>query len=99
MKVIAEKLGMGEYYKYLPIILLWRSKSVVRLGDMPPEADRKALMKADAISFEKINLIMQNLPEEMIFIIRTSNLIHIHNVTLGGSNRERLLVFARTCLE
>jgi len=33
-----------------------------------------------------------------MYIIRTSNLIAAHNINLGGSNRERLFLFARHSL-
>ena len=45
------------------------------------------------VTFEKINHLMQALPPDMLFVIRASNLVAIHNATLGGTTRSRLLNF------
>lgn len=97
MKAISDDFGIGEYYKYLPLVLLWRSKNSKRLGDLMTENDRKSMIKQEMIGFEVINYIMQKIPEHMIFIIRASNLIAIHNATLGGTMRERFLIFTESC--
>ena len=97
MKEISDGFGLGEYYKYLPLVLLWRSKNTKKLGEMIPEADRKSLQQRELVSFEIINYIMQRIPEHMIFIIRASNLVAIHNLTLGGTMRNRFLRFTESC--
>lgn len=97
MKAISDDFGIGKYYKYLPLVLLWRSKNTKKLGELITEEDRKAMMKEDLVSFEIINYIMQKIPEHMIFIIRASNLIAIHNRTLGGTMRDRFLIFTESC--
>ena len=45
------------------------------------------------MNFEKINQFMNSLPPEMLFIIRASNLIAIHNAVLGNTTRYRLMRF------
>lgn len=96
MKEVSDSFGIGEYYKYLPLVLLWRSKNTKKLGEMIPEADRVRLQKSELVSFEIINYIMQKIPEHMIFIIRASNLVAIHNLTLGGTMRDRFLTFTNS---
>lgn len=97
MKEISDDFGIGEYYKYLPLVLLWRSKNTKKLGELIAEEDRVKLQKQELVSFEIINYIMQRIPEHMIFIIRASNLIAIHNTTLGGTMRNRFLIFTESC--
>ena|SRR3990167_3447880 len=97
MKEVADAFGMGEYYKYLPLVLLWRSKNTKKLGDMIPEEDRKNMQKKDLINFEIIHYIMTRIPEHMIFIIRASNLSAIHYNTLGGTMRNRFMIMTEGC--
>ena len=97
MKEISDSFGVGEYYKYLPLVLLWRSKNTKKLGEMIPESDRKNLQKQELVTFEIINYIMQKIPEHMIFIIRASNLVAIHNLSLGGTMRNRFMRFTESC--
>ena len=97
LKEVCEFLGIGEYYKYMPLVLLWRSKGTKKLGDMIPEEERKRLQKTDIVNFETINMIMQRLPEHMIFIIRASNLTAIHNMVLGGTMRNRFIRNTEAC--
>lgn len=97
MKQISDELKIGKYYKYLPLVLLWRSKNTKKLGGKIAEEDRRNLQKKDLVNFEVINYIMQKIPEHMIFIIRASNLISIHNMTLGGTLRDRFLIFTDSC--
>lgn len=97
LKEVSEYLGIGEYYKYMPLVLLWRSRGTKKLGDLIPEEERKRLQKADVVNFETINMIMQRLPEHMIFIIRASNLTAIHNMVLGGTMRNRFVRNTEAC--
>jgi hypothetical protein len=49
-------------------------------------------------NFDSINSILQDLPPEIMFIIRASNLVGSHNTNLGGSNRQRLFSYAKASL-
>ena len=51
------------------------------------------------ITFGKISKLLQLLPPDLMFIIRTSNLVAIHNLALGGSMRKRLLIYTDFALE
>lgn len=46
-----------------------------------------------------MNEMLKMMPENMMFIIRASNLVGLHNMVLGGNNRGRLLEFGRVCIE
>ncbi len=52
--------------------------------------ERKYFREKDLANFESINNILQDLPPDLMFIIRASNLIAIHNLTLGNTTRYRL---------
>ena len=41
---------------------------------------------------------MQVLPPDILFILRASNMVSIHNFTLGGTIRTRLLTFTQYAL-
>ena len=58
MKEVSDQLGIGEYYKYLPLVLLWRSKNTKKLGEMIAEQDRVNMQKKELVTFEIINYIM-----------------------------------------
>eukprot|EP01016_Furgasonia_blochmanni_P035758 TRINITY_DN3995_c0_g3_i3.p1 TRINITY_DN3995_c0_g3~~TRINITY_DN3995_c0_g3_i3.p1 ORF type:complete len:342 (-),score=39.36 TRINITY_DN3995_c0_g3_i3:4-1029(-) len=94
MKEVAEELGVGEYYRYLPLIFTFRTKiSNKKIGAQVTEEERKWLRENTIVTFENINHLMQALPADMLFIIRASNLVAIHNTVLGGTTRDRLLTF------
>ena len=94
VKTIADKMGLGEYYRYLPLILTYRTINSIRpLGEIVTQEERKKLHSDNEITFEKITQLMQRLPPDLIFIIRTSNLVALHNLRLGGSTRERLMIY------
>ncbi|KAL4493015.1 hypothetical protein ABPG72_020794 [Tetrahymena utriculariae] len=94
MKKIAESLGIGQHYRYLPVIFLFRTmESKTKLGSGMGKEDKKILYQQNLISFEKISLLVQDLPPEMIFMIRANNIIAIHNSTLGGTTRDRAVKF------
>lgn len=84
---VSEELGIGEFSKYLPMILLWRVSDKQKLGQKITDEDRKRF-RSNATGglegLEKINEIMRTLPRHMMFIIRASNLVAIYNTVLGG---------------
>ena len=51
------------------------------------------------LNLENVNRFMNSLPPDMLFIIRASNLIGIHNGTLGGSTRYRLIRWSELAFE
>lgn len=99
-KEISYELGIGEFYKYLPVVLMYRTMdSNKKIGENFTQEERKELRERNMVSLEKINNLMNALPPDMLFIIRASNLVAIHNRTLGGTSRERLLKFSDLVIE
>jgi aarF domain-containing kinase len=80
MKIVSDSLGVGEYYKYLPLVFLWRMNTAKTLGTAPTKDDHSKLSRSGQVSFEIINKIVEHLPENMIFVIRTTNMIAAHNL-------------------
>jgi hypothetical protein len=48
---------------------------------------------------ERINKLMRNLPKDMMYVVRASNLVAIHNIVLGGDQRERIMSFTDVVFE
>jgi len=97
---ISYELDIGEFYKYLPLILLFRTiGSKKRLGDPITQEEKTYIRDKDLVTFEKVNHLMQALPPDMLFVIRASNLVAIHNATLGGTTRHRLMKFTDMAFE
>mmetsp|Transcript_23125 Transcript_23125/g.26173 ORF Transcript_23125/g.26173 Transcript_23125/m.26173 type:complete len:520 (+) Transcript_23125:857-2416(+) len=100
LKELGDSLGLGEYYRYLPLLLTYRPiNSKKPLGAPLTAEDRKLLRKTDEINFEKVNELIQRMPPEIMFIMRASNLIAIHNAGLGGNTRGRLKKFSDYCFK
>lgn len=94
VKRISETMGLGEYYRYLPLILTYRTMSSRRpLGEIITKEEKQSLHKGNEITFEKITRLMQRLPPDLIFIVRTNNLVALHNLRLGGSSRNRFMKY------
>lgn len=94
VEFISHSLGLGEYYRYLPLILTYRTlNSRGPLGANLTDTERRALHTSNDITFGKVTKLLQLLPPDLMFIIRTNNLIGIHNLRLGGTSRERFLTF------
>lgn len=56
------------------------------------------MRKKDIANFESIHKIIQDLPPDLIFVIRATNLISSHNIILGGTQRDRFMIYTQYCL-
>lgn len=56
------------------------------------------MREKDLANFDSINNILQDLPPEIMFIIRASNLVGSHAVALGNTNRHRLIAYTTASL-
>jgi hypothetical protein len=84
------------------MILLWK-RSDMKLGEQWPRGKKlKKIRKRNKKEFgglEGVNKLLKKMPENMMFIMRASNLVGLHNLVLGGNNRGRLIEFGRVCIE
>lgn len=90
----AEKLNVHQHFEYLPIVFLGRTaNSQKKLGAPITPEERKYFREKDIANFEAIHALVQDLPQDLMFVIRATNLISSHNVRLGGTHRDRFRIF------
>lgn len=78
------------------MIFLYRSRnSKKKIGENITEEEKMEFREKDLSNFDSINQILQDLPPELMYIIRASNLITSHNLNLGGNNRDRLFFISK----
>eukprot|EP01017_Pseudomicrothorax_dubius_P035189 TRINITY_DN4896_c0_g2_i4.p1 TRINITY_DN4896_c0_g2~~TRINITY_DN4896_c0_g2_i4.p1 ORF type:complete len:243 (-),score=27.66 TRINITY_DN4896_c0_g2_i4:135-863(-) len=100
LKRVCAELGIGDQYKFLPLVFLNRTRaSRKKLGDSLTYQEWRSLHEDDVLSFERINGLLQSLPPDMMYVIRASNLVASHNLTLGGKTRDRLLTYTDMALK
>jgi aarF domain-containing kinase len=95
MKRLATEFGIGDKYRYLPLVFLFKSQNTRKLGANIVKEDVAKIKEQDVLSFSNIYSLLEEFPDDFLLIIRASNLIAMRNVILGGSHRERLLKFTR----
>jgi len=95
MKRIATEFGIGDKYRYLPLVFLFKSQNTRKLGANIVKEDVTKLKEENVLSFSNIYSLLEEFPDDFLLIIRASNLVAMRNVILGGSHRERLLKFTR----
>lgn len=94
VKDLSDQLGIGEYYRYLPLVLTYRTVASNKpIGQLLTKEEKHSLRVANDITFEKISRLLQLLPPEIMFIIRTSNLVAMHSLKLSGSLRKRFQIY------
>ena len=100
IKKISDKLGMGEYFRYLPLLFTYRTINAKKpLGGLITKDEIQFLKGNDEINFEKLSLLMQKLPSEVVFIFKAMHIIGVHNRRSGGDTRDRLLSFTNRSIE
>ena len=93
-------MGMGEYFRYLPLLFTYRTINAKKpLGGKITQDEIKFLKGNDEVNFEKLSLLMQCLPSEVVFIFKAMHIIGQHNRRSGGETRTRLLSFTHSCIE
>lgn len=50
-------------------------------------------------TLESVSRLLRSMPPELLFVIRASNLVGIHNALLGGTTRYRLKSFTRLAMK
>ena len=64
------------------------------MGETITREEVRDLHRKQELRFDKVSHLIQLLPPDMMFIIRASNLVAIHNNRLGGTTRERLFLYS-----
>ncbi|CAM9814234.1 unnamed protein product [Ectocarpus sp. 8 AP-2014] len=88
-------------YDALSLILTWRPTSTTaRTGQRITEEERQALVAKYKVilSHDSFNAFLERLPRDMLFVMRTSDLVRSLNKDLGGTTRDRLIVLAESAV-
>ena len=94
VKTISAALGIGEYFRYLPLLFTYRTISATKPLGAPVAKDEVAFLRGrDEVNFEKISFLLQRLPSQVIFIFKAMHIVGLHNARAGGNTRDRLLRF------
>eukprot|EP00344_Euplotes_crassus_P011725 CAMPEP_0197019162 /NCGR_PEP_ID=MMETSP1380-20130617/80532_1 /TAXON_ID=5936 /ORGANISM="Euplotes crassus, Strain CT5" /LENGTH=283 /DNA_ID=CAMNT_0042446525 /DNA_START=720 /DNA_END=1571 /DNA_ORIENTATION=- len=100
MKEIAHEMGLGEHYRFLPLLFTYRTiNSTKPLGGKLTDQERRFLKVNDEMNFEKIGMLTEKLPSNICFIFKTAQYTLIHNKRLGGSIRYQLISFSDYCIQ
>ena len=99
VRKIARSLGIGEYFRYLPLLFTYRTINAKKpLGGTVAKEEVEFLKGNDEVNFEKISFLLQQLPSEIVFIFKAMHIIGLHNARSGGQTRNRLLLFTKDCI-
>jgi len=94
LKKIAYKMGLGEHYRYLPLLFTYRTiNSKKPLGGKLSAEEKSFIKDNDEMNFEKLGMLTERLPANMCLIFKTAQYTLIHNKKLGGSVRYQLMSF------
>ena len=100
VKEVSDKMGMGEYFRYLPLLFTYRTINAKKpLGGMITKDEVQFLKGNDEINFEKLSYLLQLMPSEVVFIFKAMHIIGVHNRRSGGETRDRLISFTNCSIE
>lgn len=96
----ARELNVGEYAQFLPVIFTMRTiDSKARLGKfMNDEEVKKLYTMAKGITMEDVNRFLQSMPRDILFVVRSMNLVRSLNLSLGGTSRDRFRVLGECAI-
>ena len=98
-EVVARRMGMGDYFRYMPLLFTLRTiKTKKRIGADLTEEEKQYFKSEVEIDIDKIGMLLQKLPADLVFILRAVRLISVHNMRAKGTTRDRLFTFIKyTC--
>ena len=85
-------MGIGEYYRYLPLLFTYRTINSTKPmgGKLAPE-EKVYLHSENEINLDKIGMLLQKLPTDLVFIFKAMHMVGVHNARAGGTTRKRLI--------
>ena len=93
-ELIAKRMGLGEYYRYLPLLFTYRTiNSTKPLGGRLDPVEKEYFKSEKEIDLDRIGMLLQKLPTDLVFIFKAMHMVGVHNARYGGSTRQRLLNF------
>ena len=95
---VAKEMGIGEYFRYLPLLFTLRTINTKKPlgGQLAPE-EKEYFTKGLDIDMDKIGMLLQKLPTDMVFIFKATHMVGVHNFRAYGKGgvRARLMKFTR----
>ena len=96
------ELGLtADHYEALSLMLVYRPpQSSSALGQRMSATDVAALKEkyTGRVSAADINRFLQRLPRDMLFVMRSSNLVRSLNQELGGTSRQRFKIMGECAI-
>lgn len=88
-------------YNGLSLILTYRSKSSkARTGTrMTPEERASARAKFSHVTARDVNEFLEQLPRDLLFVYRCTNIVRSINKTLGGTSRDRFCAMGEAAMK
>mmetsp|Transcript_42548 Transcript_42548/g.68485 ORF Transcript_42548/g.68485 Transcript_42548/m.68485 type:complete len:399 (+) Transcript_42548:745-1941(+) len=100
-KQAAIKLGVpSDGYDVLSLIFTHRpANSQTKIGKRMQKAEREKMRaQFKDVSAADINVFLQNLPRDLLFVLRCTNIVRSINLSLGGTTRGRFKVMGESAV-
>lgn len=102
-KRVVQKLGIGlepEAYEVLSLSLTYRTpKSKFQTGGrMTKEQLRELRERYSQVSMQDLNDFLKQLPRDLLFVMRSTNIVRGLNKALGGTSRERFKILGESAV-
>ena len=101
-------MGMKEeFYDILSLILTFRPPSDdnsknnnTKLGDRMSKEERQKLReKFKGTTMGDVNVFMESLPRDFLFVLRSTNIVRSLNKDLGGTSKDRFIAMAQSAIK
>lgn len=94
------RLNIGEVVRYLPLLFTYRTiNHKGRLDASMSEQERQKLSEdLKNLRFSNVTEFLEQLPRDMLFVLRTNNMIRALNKDLGGTKRERFSIMGNSAI-
>ena len=101
-------MGMKEeFYDILSLILTFRPPSDdnsknnnTKLGDRMSKEERQKLReKFKGTTMGDVNVFMESLPRDFLFVLRSTNIVRSLNKDLGGTSKGRFIAMAQSAIK
>ena len=90
-----------EYYDFLSLLLTFRpSTSTTKLGERMSKTERRRIRKQfKGTTVKDVNTFMENLPRDLLFVLRSTDILRSLNKDMGGKARDRFIAMSDSAME
>ena len=90
-----------EYYDLLSLLLTFRSSnSKAKLGEKMSKSERREVRKhLKNKTVKDVNVFMETLPRDLLFVLRSTDILRSLNKDLGGKSIDRFSAMADSAME